>query len=83
MDKNFMIQGNKFQNLSRASVSPARTHSDNRILLQQSFTVSSEGRPQTRKMALGGMSAPDLLLAYHLIATPGMGSDLAQIYSCT
>jgi hypothetical protein len=38
--------------LSRASISPTRIHSDNRILLQQNFIASSEGRPRTRKMVL-------------------------------
>jgi hypothetical protein len=38
--------------LSRASFSPARTHSDNWILLQQSFIASLGGRPRTRKMVL-------------------------------
>jgi hypothetical protein len=39
-------------NLSRASISPARIHLDNRILLRQSFIASSEGRPRTRKIVL-------------------------------
>jgi hypothetical protein len=38
--------------ISRASISPARIHSDNRILLRQRFIASSEGRPRTRKMVL-------------------------------
>jgi hypothetical protein len=38
--------------VSRANISPARIHSDNRILLRQSFIASSEGRPRTRKMVL-------------------------------
>jgi hypothetical protein len=38
--------------LSWASISPARIHSVNRILLWQSFIASSEGRPGTRKMVL-------------------------------
>jgi hypothetical protein len=34
------------------SFSPARTHSDNRILLQQALLLLKEGRPSPQKMVL-------------------------------
>jgi hypothetical protein len=45
-----MITTYIYTQLSRASISLPRIHSDNRILLRQSFIASSEGRPRTRKM---------------------------------
>jgi hypothetical protein len=38
--------------LARASISPARIHSDNQILLWQSFIAYFSGRHRTRKMEL-------------------------------
>jgi hypothetical protein len=34
------------------SFSPARTHSDNRILLQQALLLLKEGKPRPQKMVL-------------------------------
>ena len=62
--------------------SPARTHSDDRILLQQKlYCLFRREDPEPGKWCClyspqRGVSAPDLLLAHHLITTPQDGQWL-------
>ena len=75
--------------MSRATVSPARTHADTRILLQQSVYCNLEEedpKPQKGATFIPFMAACAPLIGCSLITPylrPGMGRDQAWAHSCT